>query len=98
MKRFIVAFYLLTTACTSFGDVTFNKQDKDPEFNKFGLKWEQELDNKNRDDLPKPNLTLDRELQYSYTPTTRIQTRIYSGSNKPHGMRIVPESEYWKGN
>ena len=96
MKHFIVTFYLLTTACTSFGDVTFNKQDKEPSYNKFGMNWERELDNKNRDDLPKPNLILERGLVY--TPSTRIQTRIYSGSNKPHGMRLVPESEYWKGN
>ena len=50
----------------------------------------------NSADLPNPNLILERGLVY--TPSTRIQTRIYSGSNKPHGMRIVPESEYWRGN
>lgn len=108
MIGIIAAFCL--TACSTFGEVSFNKQEqvKKQEFNKLGMQFERELkthtqsaDNKALElqtskDLPTPNLILERGLVY--TPTTRMRTRIISGGTNLPQFRSVPESEYWRGN
>lgn len=96
---------LLCSLLVGCSNVSFNKDiNTEPKQSKqYGLKLERELSGKDYSaevkpsaDLPKPELVFDKTL--SYTPTTRIQTRIISGGTNLPQFRAIPESEYYKGN
>lgn len=76
MKQLIIALCLFATACSSFGEVTFNKQDtvKKSEFNKLSLNWEREL----------------KQGDYigEITPTRKVVQRIYP-KNVNRSTRVV---------
>ena len=82
MKKLFIASVLLLTACTSFGEVTFNKQDtvKKDEFNKLSLNWEREL--KQGDKIG------------DITPTRKVIQRIYP-KNTNRSTRVVTPNELY---